>query len=485
MKNFLLTLAVVCFFFGSIFAQKKYKADWKDLNTRPVPEWFTDAKFGIFIHWGPYSVPAYSKKGTYSEWYFSHLSSKKETQEFHNKVFGPDFSYYKFGEMFTADLYDAEAWAELFKKSGARYVVPTSKHHDGYCLWPSEEANNSHGFPWNSVDVGAKRDLLGELTDAVRAQGMKMGFYYSLYEWYNPLWVSDKQKYVADHMFPQFKDVVNRYEPAIIFSDGEWDLTSKEWNSAELIAWLYNDSEAPKDVVINDRWGKKRRHKDGGYYTTEYGTGLDGGHPWEENRGIGFSFGYNRNEDSWDYNSGKALTLMLVDIVSRGGNFLLDIGPDKYGKIPPIMQERLLQIGKWLEKNGEAIYETSTWEKPCQWSESGKRDYKPEKGRVSGSFILQQTIDVAPGNAKKEIFFTQKGNSLYAISPTWPNGELIIRDVNASEDAHVKLLSNNQSLEWENKGKDLVIKMPAFNPNDFIEEDYYAFVFKISSVSGE
>ncbi len=485
-KTFLLVLTIFLIGINSGFAQKKYEANWEDLNTRPIPEWFTDAKFGIFIHWGPYSVPAYSKKGTYSEWYQWDLEHQDATLEYHNRVYGSHFSYYNFGEMFTADLFDAKEWATLFKKAGAQYVVPTSKHHDGYCLWPSKEANKTFGFPWNSTEIGSKRDLLGELTEAVREQDIKMGFYYSLYEWYNPLWISDKDRYVDEHMFPQFKDVVNRYKPSIIFSDGEWDISSEAWRSAELISWLYNDSEAPKDIVINDRWGKDRRHKDGGYHTTEYESGLDNSHPWEENRGIGYSFGYNRNEDIGDYNSGQTLTLMMIDIVSRGGNFLLDIGPDMYGKIPPIMQERLLQIGKWLEINGEAIYRTTSCTEPFQWSAKGIRDYEPEKDTTShllgGNFILKQTVDPTPGNAVKEVFFTMKDENLYAISPVWPEKELVIRDVHAKKSSMVELLSTNQKLEWENKGKDLVIKMPEFNPNNFVEEDYYSFVFKISNI---
>ncbi|MCG8307932.1 MAG: alpha-L-fucosidase [Cytophagales bacterium] len=140
MKPFV--LIVLCLGLANVgFSQEKYKADWKELNKRPVPAWFTDAKFGIFIHWGPYSVPAWSPKGTYSEWYQHQLEHIPESREHHNRVYGENFSYYKFGEMFTADLYDAKGWAELFKKSGAKYVVPTSKHHDGYCLWPGKEAN--------------------------------------------------------------------------------------------------------------------------------------------------------------------------------------------------------------------------------------------------------------------------------------------------------------------------------------------------------
>ena len=140
------------------------------------------------------------------------------------------------------------------------------------------------------MEVGPKRDLLGDLTTEVRKRGLKMGIYYSLYEWYNPLWLSDKPRYVTEHMHPQFKDVVTKYKPSIIFSDGEWDLTSAEWKSPELLAWLFNESPVRDEVVIDDRWGKDTRHKHGGYFTTEYTAGLEGStHPWEESRGMGFS----------------------------------------------------------------------------------------------------------------------------------------------------------------------------------------------------
>ena len=169
-----------------------------------------------------------------------------------------------------------------------------------------------------------------------------MGIYYSLYEWYNPLWLTDKPRYVSEHMFPQFKDVVTRYKPSIIFSDGEWELTSGEWRSPELLAWLFNESPVKDEVVINDRWGNDTRHKHGGYWTTEYTAGMSGmDHPWEESRGMGFSYGYNRAERLEDYHTGRELVIMLVDIVSRGGNLLLDIGPAADGTIPVIMQERL------------------------------------------------------------------------------------------------------------------------------------------------
>ena len=188
---------------------------------------------------------------------------------------------------------------------------------------------------------------------------MRIGFYYSLYEWFNPLWLKDRKRYVAEHMIPQFKDVVTRYRPAIIFTDGEWDMPSSDWKSEELLAWLFNESPCKDEVVVNDRWGKECRHHHGGYYTTEYGAGLkDDAHPWEESRGMGFSYGYNRAESIDDYQTPRELILMLCDLVSRGGNLLLDIGPTADGRIPVIMQERLIQMGDWLKVNGEAIYGT-------------------------------------------------------------------------------------------------------------------------------
>jgi len=135
-------------------------------------------------------------------------------------------------------------------------------------------------------------------------------------------------RYVSEHMTPQFKDVVTRYAPSIIFADGEWDMPSKDWKSEELLAWLFNESPSRDEVVINDRWGKDSRHRHGGYWTTEYAAGLkDGSHPWEENRGMAYSYGYNRAERVDDYKTAREFILVLTDLVSRGGNLLLDIGP--------------------------------------------------------------------------------------------------------------------------------------------------------------
>lgn len=462
-------------------ADARYEPNWESLDKRPAPAWFLDAKFGIFIHWGVYSVPAWGAPKSYSEWYWNNMSNKKPDNvwwQFHKTHFGENFDYKDFAPLFKAEFYNPDQWADLFYRSGAKYVVPTSKHHDGFAIWPSQEASKSWGRPWNSMDIGPKRDLLGELATAVRKKDLKFGFYYSLYEWFNPIWLKDRKQYVAQHMIPQFKDVVTRYSPSIIFSDGEWDMPSSDWKSEELLAWLYNDSPSKDDVIVNDRWGKECRHKHGGYFTTEYGAGMkDDAHPWEENRGMGFSYGYNRVETIDDYQSPRELILMFCDLVSRGGNLLLDIGPTADGRIPVIMQDRLIAIGDWLKVNGEAIYGTRHAGRQCQWT-PGERP-KQGYGEYKEKYDLMAQVGQAPkGNrAVKQMFFTKKPQALYAITVGWPGSELIIRNIKVPANTPITLLGLPNTLPYEIKGADLIIHLPTLTGDQF--PCLYAYSFKI------
>jgi len=463
-------------------ADKKYEPNWVSLDSRPTPQWFLDAKFGIFISWGVYSVPAWGGEKEYAEWYWRQTSNNDGTLKdnawgkFHRENYGDDFQYSSFAPMFKCELFEPNEWADIFKRSGARYVVLTSKHHDGFCLWPSKHANDTWGRPWNSVDVGPRRDLLGELTGAVRKAGLKMGFYYSLYEWFNPLWRIDRKRYVTEHMWPQFKDVVTRYKPSIIFRDGEWDLSDSDWKSPELLAWLFNESACSQEVVINDRWGKDLRHKHGGYYTTEYGAGLkDSNQPWEENRGIGYSFGYNRNEPLSNYKPTQELVLMLIDLVSRGGNLLLDVGPTADGRIPMIMQSRLVEMGDWLKVNAEAIYGTKPWKINCQWS-AGKRPDQ-EYAKYKSDYRLMESIGKPKGDkAVIEAFFTSKPNILYAITPGWPGRRLILRGVKPLKNGTVSLLGVAK-LPWQMVGGDMTIDVSQVTPD--MLPCQWAYVFKV------
>jgi len=377
-------------------------------------------------------------------------------------------------------LFNADQWADIFARSGAKYIVPTSKHHEGFCLWPNAQASRTWGRPWNAVEIGPKRDLMAEMKVAVEKRGIKFGFYYSLYEWFNPLWKADKKRYVDDHMTPQFKDVVTRYSPAIIFSDGEWDLQSKDWKSESLLAWLFNKSPCKEYVVVNDRWGKDCRHKHGGYYTTEYAAGMkDASHPWEESRGMAHSYGYNRAENLDDYKTGREFIMVLCDLVSRGGNFLLDIGPTADGRIPVIMQQRLLEIGDWLKVNGEAIYGTRYAGRACQWTD-GKRP-----GQKFGEFMvkydLMGQIGQAPKGemAVKQAFFTKKGDTVYAITPGWPGAKLVLRDIKASRNSAVTLLGRNSKLNRRIRGNALEIEVPALTADQLPCQ--HAFTFKITN----
>lgn len=479
-KSAILKVVFAAIFF--CFSQNisaQYKATWESLDTRPVPQWWKDAKFGIFIHWGVYSVPGYSKKGDYAEWYENGLRNGDSARIKYQKENYGDRTYNDLVNDFHAELYNPDEWAKLIEKSGAKYVVLTSKHHDGFCLWPSKEADRDWGFPWNSVTAGPHRDLLGDLFKAIRKTSVHAGMYYSLYEWYNPLWLTDKTKYVSAHMWPQMKELINTYKPDVFWTDGDWDAPASTWKSQEFLAWLYNESPVKNSVVTYDRWGSGVRFHHGGVYTPEYQPDLDfEDHPWEESRGMGASYGYNRNEDSWDYNSAQSLVLQLIDKVSRGGNFLLDIGPDAHGKIPPVMQERLLEIGKWMDINSQAIYNTVRWKTSSQWSE-GNRNFKPHKHEDP---VLKITVDADSGYAVKEVFYTYNPitNSLYAILPKYPSDKkLVLKDVQLPTGTVINFLSTKENLQWQQQGNDALVTFSDYDPNKI--KAPYAFVLKIEN----
>ena len=256
MKKILLFFLISALYFSNVKAQNEEHDDLVEkITKRPYPEWFKDAKLGIFIHWGLYSVPAYGGKESYAEWYLRGLQTGDSLRtNFLKRVYGPDFTYKDLTNHFKAELFNPDEWTELFQKAGAKYVVLVTKHHDGYALWPSKYSRN-----WNSVDNGPKRDIVGELTSSVKKSGLKMGLYYSLPEWNNPLhrWYTDPHRnigtYVDSYMIPQFKELVSTYKPSLLFADGEWFNSAKEWHSAELIDWFYN--LVGDEAIVNNRWG--------------------------------------------------------------------------------------------------------------------------------------------------------------------------------------------------------------------------------------
>jgi len=439
-------------------AQENYKPIWESIDSRPIPQWFSDAKFGIFIHWGIYSVPAWAPAdasigifANYAEWYGHRINEDSKIGELfreHNRnVYGENFNYQDFAPYFKAENFDPVRWTETIKKSGAKYVVLTSKHHDGFTLWPSEQSWN-----WNSTDIGPHRDLCGDLTKAVKDAGLYMGLYYSLYEWYNPMYLSNLEQYVDCHMIPQMKDMVIQYKPDILWTDGEGHHLSEKWKSTDFLAWLYNDSPVKDRICVNDRWGKETRGAHGGYYTTEYnlvhnreGVG-ETNQPWEECRGIGMSFGYNRMESTKDYMTSDKLVDLLIKTVANGGNLLLNIGPTADGRIPVIQQQRLLDIGAWLCINGEAIYGTR------KWGDSENKDFK-------------------------NIYFTKKGNDLYILCTEFPEEPIVIKGINNIK--KVSMLGFAGNIKSKRLGDILTITTPDLSP--LINPSQYAWVFKVEN----
>lgn len=354
----LLPLIVLILAFASLKAQ--VEPTWESINQRGYPQWFSDAKLGIFIHWGVYSVPAFASREGYAEWYYRGLMTNDDRRAFQERIYGQDFQYEDFVPMWKAELWNPDEWAELFQRSGARYVLLVSKHHDGYCLWPSQYASG-----WNSVETGPHRDICGELTEAVRRRGLKMGFYYSLPEWKSDIhrWYVDPDDsiatYVDTHMIPQLKELVTAYEPTVLFTDGEWRNSAEQWHATELISWYYNT--VGDEAIVNDRWGNGQQH---GFRTPEYSAGITlTDRPWAECRGLGRSFGLNRNEPLENYLTSDELIRHFCILVAAGGGMTLNVGPAADGKIPLLQQERLLDLGHWLDINGEAIYGTRPYTK--------------------------------------------------------------------------------------------------------------------------
>lgn len=470
----------------------KYQPTWESLNQRPVPEWFSDAKFGIFIHWGLYSVPAWAPKQYYAEWYWNWIktpgneSFREELRRSHEENFGCD--YEDFADLWKAEFWDPAQWGDLLETSGARYIVPVTKHHDGFTLWPNKHASQGYNRPWNSVETGPKRDIIGELAAEVRSRGMHLGLYYSLLEWFHPMWNDNApERFVAEHFHPQFKELVESYEPELVWVDGEWYASDKQWRSEELLAWMFNHPKVGNRIVVNDRWSSgDRSHIRAGYLTTEYGHGFENSElPWEQCRGIGTSFGFNRNEAPADYLSSQELVWMLCDYVSRGGNFLLNIGPAADGHIPALQEERLRAIGAWLKINGEAIYGTRPWETHCQWSHGSipgeQTKIQSAMDSVKNDYDITRTLGLQPDEnaiARKQALYTYKDNTLYAFFAEIPLEPILLKNVHAR--GNISLLGSRLPLHSKQTPEGLWLNFPPVTPDMLPCE--YIWVVKIKGV---
>ncbi|CAN9503810.1 unnamed protein product [Ophioblennius macclurei] len=425
-------------------AAARYTPDWTSLDSRPLPAWYDEAKVGIFIHWGVFSVPAFQ-----SEWFWWHWQGQSPPDprcvNFMSKNYPPGFSYPDFAPHFHAEFFNPEEWADIFKASGAKYVVLTAKHHEGFTNWGSPNSWN-----WNSVDNGPHRDLVGDLGDAVRNRSLHYGLYNSLYEWFNPLYLTDKkngfktQEFVTHKLLPELYNMVVRYRPELIWSDGDWEAPDTYWNSKEFLAWLYNDSPVKDVIVTNDRWGAGCSCKHGGYYNCEdkYTPGKLPEHKWEKCTSVDTqSWGYRRNMKLSQLMDLPTMIKDLVITVALGGNYLLNVGPTSDGTIPPLFEERLRSLGAWLKVNGEAIYASKPWRTQTE-------------------------------NSTIPVWYTSKENSVYAVligNPLKPSMELL--EPKTSADTKVTLLGFSVPLPWSplGPGAGLAILLPnlPFTPGQF------------------
>jgi alpha-L-fucosidase len=348
---------------------------------RDVPTWYRDAKFGIFVHWGAYSVPAWAEPvgelGTiekrywfthnpYAEWYFNTIRIEDSpARERQNTIYG-GAPYDDFLDEWTASAWDPKEMVDLFRRTGAQYVVPTTKHHDGITLWDAPGTGDR-----NTVARGPKRDIIGEFAAATRAAGLHFGTYYSGgLDWHfhkedggpvlDDVTIMERRpvdEAYNEYAFAHVADLIEKYRPDLLWGDIEWPDAGKPDGPFSFARILEQYYAAVPEGVVNDRWGLT--HWD--FRTTEYQQGREAesdGTMWENCRGVGFSFGYNQVEDASHYLDGPAAVRHLLDVVSRGGNFLLNVGPDEAGRIPELQVACLEGIAAWMAVNSELVHGT-------------------------------------------------------------------------------------------------------------------------------
>jgi alpha-L-fucosidase len=462
--------------------QGPFRPDWESLQTYEAPAWYRDAKFGIFIHWGAYSVPAFG-----SEWYprLMYVNGSPEYKHHLEKYGSQDkFGYKDFIPMFKAEHFDPAAWAELFKKAGAKYVVPVAEHHDGFAMYDSGLSD------WTVVKMGPHRDTTGELAKAVRALGLHFGV--SSHRVEHNFFMGPGRTIVSDVNDPQYgmlygpahnwlmnpsgsplnndftyvssewtndwmarsAELVKKYEPDIVYFDWWIGQPSIRANLTRFAAFYYNSSLKWGDHigVIN--------YKDYAMQDHSAVLDLERGQlgdirplPWQTDTSVSNkSWGY-INDDT--FKSPEFIVHQLIDIVSKNGNLLLNIGPRSDGTIPDEVQRVLLEVGAWLNVNGEAVYGTRPW-----------RVYGEGPTKVAaGSFHDTETTNYKP----EDFRFTTKGDVLYAIGLAWPsNGEAAIHSLaltaGSSRVRSVTLLGNDSELKFDQRVDGLHLQLPAQAP---------------------
>ena len=465
----------------------KYKPDWDSLTQHPNPQWFADAKFGIYFHWGPYSVPAYK-----TEWYSHYMYVPGHSvNKHHLATYGPldKFGYKDFIPMFKAEKFDPDAWAILFKKAGARFAGPVAEHADGFAMWDSDLTE------WNAAKMGPKRDIVGQMRKAIRKQEMKFIttlHHQWLYAWYptmdpntdasNPAFRdlygppaprsafggSDRNpEPMPDAAFSRrwlsrAREVVDKYQPDLVWFDNKLHILEQQ-SIMEFLSHYYNSAQSWNREVV-----ATYKHNDfqpgAGILDLERSRMSEAqDFPWLTDDSIDWG--------SWcdvqdpEYKSTDRLVDTLVDIVSKNGCLLLNITPKANGEIPLPVQERLLEMGEWLQLNGQAIYKTRPWKI------FGEGPTKVVEGHLSERKNKDATAE--------DIRFTTRGGTLYAIMLDWPaDGICRIKSLGTrarflDSITSIRLLGHQGKIDWSRNTEALIVKMPNRKPCD------HAFVLAI------
>ncbi len=465
--------------------EQPYQPSWNSLKSVPTPQWLRDGKFGIYTHWGVYSVPA---QGPNCTWYAHNFYMNPDGPErkYQEATYGPldTFGYKDFIPMFTGEHYDADEWAELFQKSGARFAGPVAEHHDGFAMWDTKYSD------WNAAKMGPKRDVVGELAIAIKNHGMKFvtAFHHAENWFYFPTWdkrydcsdprysglygpIHDEGAVPTQAFLDQWKgkifEVIDKYGPDYIWFDFGLNGVPDSYKQ-EMLVYYYNQAAAQhKEVVVS----YKDHHLPPGaglldlelgqeanltYYEWITDTTIDDGQGWGYVKGLGFKTVEN-------------LVVNLVDRVSKNGYLLLNVGPRPDGTIPDEAKRLLLGMGEWLKVNGEAIYGTTPW---CVAGEG------PTKLETSGGFNEKNDLRYTG----EDIRFTVKDSILYASALNWPGEKLLIKSLAPqlnwpglypSEIASITMLGDGRELKWEMMKEGLSIETPSVRPCE------HAFVFKI------
>ncbi|WP_391540449.1 alpha-L-fucosidase [Rubripirellula lacrimiformis] len=485
-------------------AQGPFQPDWKSLGKYEIPQWYKDAKFGIFIHWGAYSVPAHG-----SEWYPRQMYIKDQRRgvnffDYHVKTYGPQktFGYKDFIPEFKAEKFDAAQWAKLFKDTGARYVIPVAEHHDGFPMYDCAFTR------WDASEMGPKRDVIAELSTAVRAEGMKFGvsshrafnwmFYVrdesfdnadpSLADLYGrPLpFLFDEDAADYQKKFPpqdqQFKDdwlarsceLVDKYKPDVFWfdfgitpkQDATYETNSYADHLKKFAAYYYNQSSEWNDGLGIINYKFNAFPEDAAVLDKERSKMAEIRKPfWQTDTAVSSSsWGYTKNQK---YKTPDRLVDDLVDIVSKNGCLLLNVGPRPDGTIPEEDQAILKAIGGWLDINGEAIYDTS------YWTTFGEGPTSVSTGHVSEAKDKPFTA--------QDLRFTTRDDVLYVTGLAWPDNhrvkvaslakgsKLYTDDVKS-----VTLLGSDETVTWTQDTDGLNVKLPKTRPSEF------AYVLKIT-----